>query len=95
MYSRCAVRDLPTAPRLGAYGLTRLRLPTAVEMEITGSKPSRTAGPIEAGLPLVAIGVCSQESIELFAGRIKGTLLLLREAAMDQWPLIASDSLQD
>ena len=29
VYSRCAVRDLPTAPRLDAYGLTRLRLPTA------------------------------------------------------------------
>ena len=27
--SRCAVRDLPTAPRLEAFGLTRLRLPTA------------------------------------------------------------------
>ena len=35
MDSRCAVRDLTTAPRLGAFGLTRWRLPTAVEMEIT------------------------------------------------------------
>ena len=35
MDSRCAVRDLPTAPRLGAFGLTRWRLPTAVELEIT------------------------------------------------------------
>ena len=35
MDSRCAVRDLPTAPRLGAFGLTRWRLPTAVEIEIT------------------------------------------------------------
>ena len=35
MDSRCAVRDLPTAPRLGSFGLTRWRLPTAVEIEIT------------------------------------------------------------
>ena len=35
MDSRYAVRDLTTAPRLGAFGLTRWRLPTAVEMEIT------------------------------------------------------------
>lgn len=35
MYSRYAVRDLTTAPRLGAFGLTRLRLPTAVEIKIT------------------------------------------------------------
>ena len=35
MDSRYAVRDLTTAPRLGAYGLTRWRLPTAVELEIT------------------------------------------------------------
>ena len=34
MDSRCAVHDLPTAPRLGAFGLTRLRLPTAVEKEV-------------------------------------------------------------
>ena len=33
--SRYAVRDLTTAPRLGAFGLTRWRLPTAVELEIT------------------------------------------------------------
>jgi hypothetical protein len=33
--SRCAVRDLPTASRVGAFGLTRWRLPTAVEIEIT------------------------------------------------------------
>ena len=32
MDSRYAVHDLPTAPRLGAFGLTRL--PTAVEMEL-------------------------------------------------------------
>jgi hypothetical protein len=35
VYSRYAVRDLTTAPRLGAFGLTRLRLPTAVEIKIT------------------------------------------------------------
>lgn len=34
MDSRCAVHDLPTAPRLGAFGLTRWRLPTAVEIEV-------------------------------------------------------------
>jgi hypothetical protein len=35
MDSRCAVRDLPTAPRLGAFSLTRWRLPIAVEIYIT------------------------------------------------------------
>ena len=43
----------------------------------------------------MTMGVCSQESIELFAGRIKGALFLLGEAAMDQWPLVISDDLQD
>lgn len=35
MDRRFAVRDLTTAPRLGAFGLTRLYLPTAVAIEIT------------------------------------------------------------
>jgi hypothetical protein len=73
VYSRYAVRDLPTAPRLGAFGLTRLRLPTAVEIEITPNSRihchHQPAG--VRGLPLFARDVCSQESIELFAGRIK------------------------
>ena len=47
------------------------------------------------GLFLMTMGVCSQESIELFAGRIKGALFLLGEAAMDQWPLVMGDDLQD
>ena len=47
------------------------------------------------GLLLMTMGVCSQESIELFAGRIKGALFLLGEAAMDQWPLVMGDDLQD
>ena len=72
MYSRYAVRDLPTAPRLGAFGLTRLRLPTAVEIEITlNSRIHKDQPHGMLGLPLFARGVCSQESIELFAGRIK------------------------
>ena len=33
--SRYAVRDLPTAPQVGAFGLTRFRLPTTVEIVIT------------------------------------------------------------
>ena len=39
--------------------------------------------------------VSSQESIELFASRVKRALLLIREAAMDQWPLIVGDGLAD
>ena len=35
MNSCCAVRDFPSAPRVGAFGLTLWRLPTAVEIEIT------------------------------------------------------------
>ena len=43
----------------------------------------------------MTMGGCGQESIELFAGRIKGALFLLAEAAMDQWPLVIGDDLQD
>lgn len=94
--SRCAVRDLPTAPRLGAFGLTRLRLPTAVEIEITVNSRTHKHQPNGVrGLAVLAVGACSQESIEFLAGRIKGTLFLLREAAMDQWPLITSDGVQE
>ena len=72
MYSRYAVRDLPTAPRLGAFGLTRLRLPTAVETEISLISRIHKHQPDGVrGLLLFARRVCSQESIELFAGRIK------------------------
>jgi len=43
--SRYAVRDLPTAPRLGAFGLTRWRLPTAVEIEITQNSQDTNTSP--------------------------------------------------
>ena len=39
--------------------------------------------------------MCGQESIELSAGRVKGALLLLSEAAMDQWSFIVGDGLAD
>jgi hypothetical protein len=32
--SPCGVRDLPTAPRLGAYGLTHFACQTAIEKEV-------------------------------------------------------------
>ena len=47
------------------------------------------------GLSLFAIDVRSQKSIELLASQIKGSLLLLGEAAMDQWPFITGDGLTD
>ena len=78
MDSRYAVHDLPTAPRLGAFGLTRSRLPTAVEIEVNPNSPIQRHLPHGARwLALIAMGVCSQKSIELFAGRIKRALLLL------------------
>jgi len=43
MDNRCAVADLPTAARLCTFALTRLRLPTAVEIEV--SLGSRIFGP--------------------------------------------------
>ena len=97
MDSRCAVRDLPTAPRLGAFGLTRLRLPIAVQIKVTintseYTKPDAIGAP---GLPLLVVAVCRQESIEFFAGRVKRTLLLLGEATMDQWSLIIGNGFTD
>lgn len=96
MHSRCAVRDLPTAPRVGAFGLTRVRLPTAVEIRITRNSRAQGHTP-DAGQGYLGLlsGLRSQESIEFLAGRIEGALLLLRDAAMNQWALIASDSLHD
>ena len=46
MDSRCAVRDLPTAPQVGAFGLTRFRLPTTVEIAITLNSQSTNTNPV-------------------------------------------------
>ncbi len=84
MDSRYAVHDLPTAPRLGAFGLTRLRLPTAVEIEVNPNSPIQRHLPYGARwLALVTVDVCCQKSIEFFAGRVKRALLLLGEPTMD------------
>ena len=47
------------------------------------------------GSQRVAVSMCGQESIEFPAGRVKGALLLLREAAMNQWSFIMGDDLAD
>ena len=44
--SRYAVRDLTTAPRVGAFGRTRWRLPTAVELEITLNSQHTNTSPM-------------------------------------------------
>ena len=96
MDSGCAVRDLTTAPRLGAFGLTRWRLPPAVELEDTlNSQIDKHQPSGVRGLPLIAMGGRSQKSIEFFAGRVKRALFLLGETAMDQWPLIVGNGLTD
>ena len=96
MDSRYAVRDLPTAARLGAFDLMRWRLATAVEVIVTTHSRMhdfRASG--APGLPLFTVIVCRQKSIEFFASRVKRALLLFREAAMDQWPFIVGDGLTD
>ena len=96
MDSRYAVRDLPTAARLGAFDLMRWRLATAVEVIVTTHSRMhdfRASG--APGLPLFTVIVCRQKSIEFFASRVKRALLLFREAAMNQWPHIIGDGLAD
>ena len=44
--SRYAVRDLTTAPRLRAFGLTRWRLPTPVELEVTLNSQYTSTNPV-------------------------------------------------
>ena len=58
MHSRCAVRDLPTAPRVGAFGLTRLRLPTAIEIRITRNSRAQGHTPDAGQVYLGLLSAC-------------------------------------